>query len=202
MVPLGKLLRSTGHSDYLAQIYGPGEIDQPPAPADYALGTFVQIPLVTTPASWLVGVIGDTLLFNPDFGRLGPRLTAGADLPFFSPDYVNEKAVLVAVLAVGTLDAEGRADQALPALAALTDVEIEPLSEERLLAFHTASAGLHLAYAARLLALDSPLAVTLLRLILARLRQLPFAATDLALLDLLHNQLTWQQQIRPFGGEG
>ncbi len=201
MAALGKLLRSTGHVDYLGQIYGPGEVDQPPRPAEYALGTFVQLPLATSPEMALVGVIGDTLLLSPAFGALGPRLTPEVDLALFAPDYVNEKAVLVAILALGTLDANGQADQSLPALAALTDTEFEPLSAARLLAFHTAGRGLRLAYAARLLALDNPLALALLRLIIHQLRQLPLTADQLAVLAVLRTQLAWQQQVRPFGAE-
>ena len=89
-VRLGKLIKSNSHIDYVCQIYGPGEVEAPPAPADYAFGTFVSIPLDNA-ANDLIGLIYDTQLFNPDFGNLGPRLSPVPDLAAFSPDYLAEK---------------------------------------------------------------------------------------------------------------
>ena len=42
---LGKIAKSNSHTDYVCQVYGPGEVETPPIPADYAFGTFVRIPL-------------------------------------------------------------------------------------------------------------------------------------------------------------
>jgi hypothetical protein len=41
----GKLARSNSHTDYVCQVYGPGEVDTPRSHVDYAFGTFVCIPL-------------------------------------------------------------------------------------------------------------------------------------------------------------
>ncbi len=94
---IGKIVRSESHVRYTCQIYGPGEVAAPPEPAAYGFGSFVRMPLRTTlsapdaaaaaprrcvppraragPALWAVGLIYDTLLVNPAFGTLGPRLS-------------------------------------------------------------------------------------------------------------------------------
>jgi hypothetical protein len=41
-VSIGKLIKSNSHTDYICQICGPGEVKTPPAPANYAFGTFVR----------------------------------------------------------------------------------------------------------------------------------------------------------------
>ena len=95
----GKLIKSNAHTDYVCQIYGPGEVDASPSPADYAFGTFVRIPLAVG-YGHLVGVIYDTVLLNPEFGNLGPRLSPVSDLAVFSPDYLAEKVTLVGITSV------------------------------------------------------------------------------------------------------
>lgn len=118
---LGKIVRSNSHIDYVCQVYAPGEIEQPPDPADYAFSTFISIGLETEPQSWLVGLVYDTVLLNPDFGNLGPRLSPQAELAVFSPDYLQEKATSIGITAIGRLTESGQATQNVPALAALTD---------------------------------------------------------------------------------
>lgn len=88
-MPVGKIIKSNSHIDYICQIYGPGEVEAPPTSADHAFGTFVRIPLDGT-ANDLVGLIYDTQLFNPDFGSLGPCLSPTPDLAAFFPDYLAE----------------------------------------------------------------------------------------------------------------
>lgn len=195
---LGKLIRANNHVEYIGQIYGPGEVEHLPNPIDYALGTFVRLKLATTASSWLVGAIHDTWLYNPTIGLLGPRLSANRDLPFFTPDYLNEKAILIGIYALGTLHTQGQADQRLPVLAAMTDTEIEPLSPEEIMRFHQRGNRLQLSYAGRLLTRGQ---ADLLNVILSRLQQLPFTPQQQTLITLLRQQLAWQQHIIPFGGE-
>jgi len=108
-VPLGKIIKSNVHTDYIAQIYAPSEVESPPAREDYAFGTFVRVAL--NDDRWLVGLIYDTMLFNPDFGRPGPRLSPEPELAVFSPGHLNEKAILVGITAVGMMDAAGNVGQ-------------------------------------------------------------------------------------------
>ena len=91
-MPIGKLIKSDAHTDYVCQVYGPGEVETPLTRGDYAFGTFVRIALSDDRCP--VGLIYDAVPFNPDFGRLGPRLSPEPELTVFSPDYLNEKAIL------------------------------------------------------------------------------------------------------------
>jgi hypothetical protein len=195
-VQLGKLIKSNSHTDYICQIYGPGEVDTPPTREDYAFGTFVWVELGEN--RWLVGIIYDTMLFNPDFGRLGPRLSPEPELAVFSPDYLNEKATLVGIAAVGMMDATGNVVQGVPSLAASTDALVERMSDDQVQAFHQGNSTPQLAFAPLLLAQGSPLALPLLRTVIARLMALFPDQTDL--LAVLQDDLTWKAQVGPLGG--
>ena len=195
-IPLGKIIKSNSHTDYVCQIYGPGEVARPPAREDYAFGTFVRVELGDD--GWLVGIIYDTMLFNPDFGRLGPRLSPEPELAVFSPDYLNEKATLIGIAAVGTMSRVGNVMQGVPSLAASTDALVEPLTDEQIRTFHQGSPIPQLAYAPLLLAQGSPLALSLLRAVTtAVMRLFPDQA---ALLSVLRDDLEWKAQIAPLGG--
>ncbi|HKS71446.1 MAG TPA: hypothetical protein VJQ45_13565, partial [Ktedonobacterales bacterium] len=50
---------------------------------------------------WAIGLIYDTILLNPAFGALGPRLSSDAQNALFAPDYLAERAVLVSILLLG-----------------------------------------------------------------------------------------------------
>jgi hypothetical protein len=198
-MPIGKLIKSNSHTDYVCQVYGPAEVTAPPLPDDYAFGTFVQVPLEGDHGR-LIGVIYDTLLINPDFGNLGPRLSPAPDLAVFSPDYLAEKVTLVGITAVGTLAADGSPRQGVPPMAAQIDALVQPLDEAAVRAFHTLPNGeIALTYAPVLLAQARPLTHHLLIAILDRLRALFPEAT--ARLDVLAQELSWRAYIGPLGGD-
>lgn len=195
---LGKLVKSNSHTDYVCQVYGPAEVESPPPPADYAFGAFVRIPLGHA-AGDLVGLVYDTVLLNPDFGNLGPRLSPASDLAIFSPDYLAEKATLIGITAIGTLAPDGTATHGVPLLAAQIDALVERMDDAAVQAFHRVSDdGLRLGYAPLLLALGSPLARHLLLRVVDHLCTLfPRQASHLA---VLRGELVWQTTIRPVGG--
>lgn len=192
---IGKIIKSNAHTDYICQVYGPGEVETPPARQEYAFGTFVRIAL--DGGRWLVGLIYDTLLFNPDFGRLGPRLSPEQELAVFAPDYLNEKATLVGITAVGMMDIAGEVIQGVPPLAASSDALVERMSDDQVRAFHQGTPP-QLAYAPLLLAEGSPLTLPLLRTVIARLSTL--FPDQAALLAVLQDDLTWKAQVGPLGG--
>lgn len=195
---LGKIVRSNSHIDYVGQIYAPGEVAQPPAPANYAFGTFVRVALDPSAQTWLVGLIYNTVLLNPDFGNLGPRLSPPTELAVFSPDYLQEKATLVGIIAVGTLTAAGVAFQGIPAQAALTDALVETLDCDQVKTFHQSNPAIRLVYLPLLLHQGTPLTVYLLRGVIDQLQQLfPQQARSLA---VLQRELRWQSQVSPLGG--
>ena len=110
---IGKIVKSYSHINYVCQVYGPREVEQVPAPADYAFGRFVRIAVrseqngdhdaqiisafgkSSEPQTYAVGVIYDTILVNPEFGSLGPRLSTETQVELFSPDYISETAMLI-----------------------------------------------------------------------------------------------------------
>src|SRR5947199_10336370 len=89
---IGKIAKSDSHIIYVCRVYGPREVEAEPLPADYAFGRFVRIAIRSAlslhpeanqstafgkknePANYAVGVIYDSILLNPTFGSLGPRL--------------------------------------------------------------------------------------------------------------------------------
>ena len=200
-MPLGKIVRSNSHTDYVCQIYGSAEVETPPSSGDYAFGTFASIPLGEDNGH-LVGIIYDTVLLNPDFGSLGPRLSPAPDLAVFSPDYLAEKATLVGIAAVGTLTPDGLATHGVPAIAAQIDALVERMEDDAVRQFHRPVGGgpdgVWLGYAPLLLTLGSPLARHLLVCVVDRLTAL--FPEQAALLAVLRGEMAWQATMRPVGG--
>ncbi|NVM57093.1 MAG: hypothetical protein HWN51_03105 [Desulfobacterales bacterium] len=197
---LGKIVKSNSHTDYVCQVYGPGEVEELPSPPEYAFGTFVCVPL-DEGHGHLVGLIYDTVLLNPDFGNLGPRLSPAPDLAVFSPDYLAEKVTLAGITAVGTLAPDSTAVHGVPSLAAQIDTLVERMDDDAIRRFHRLSGGnpgVRLGYAPLLLALGSPLARHLLLHVVDRLSAL--FPDQVAYLSVLRGELAWQAVIGPVGG--
>jgi hypothetical protein len=131
---LGKVIQSNDHLDYLCQIYRGDEIEQPPEPQDFGVGQFVSIELPD--GSQMIGVIYNTQLYNPDFGRLGPRLSPQKDLEIFSPDFLEERALLISIVALGTLSEQGQPSQAPPVLTPEPDARVHRLDDPDIRRFH------------------------------------------------------------------
>ena len=206
-ITIGKVIKSNTHVDYLCQVYGPGEVDRPPAPADYALGSFVRLPLngqgdrigPGESHDALIGVIYDTVLHNPEFGNLGPRLSSEPDLQVFTPDYLAEKVTLVGITTVGLWGAEGTVTHGVPALAAQIDSVVTRLADGEVRDFHrTPNGGVRMGYAPMLVAQGSPLARHLLLRIVDHLGVL--FPEEAAHLSVLRAELAWQTVITPMGG--
>jgi hypothetical protein len=194
---VGKIIQSNAHNDYLCQVYQRDEVENPPAREDYAFGSFVRIRLDDDRA--LVGLVYDTRLFNPEFGRLGPRLSPQEDLQVFAPDYLREKATLIGIAAVGSIESDGTIRQGMPELAADTDALVERMPDEDIRAFHLEGEALRLAYAPGLLASESPHVLPLILNVLARLAAL--LPEQAAMLALLEDDVQWKAAVAPLGGE-
>src|SRR6266700_1938645 len=161
---IGKIVKSDSHINYVCQIYGPREVEVEPGPADYAFGRFVRVAIRSSnadapdtqvveralgksqePVAYAVGVIYDTILLNPAFGSLGPRLSNETQVELFSPDYISEKAVLIYVMVLGMLEQRlVPASQpemlsvmhGVPLLSLGLGSEIETMTDEEVRAFH------------------------------------------------------------------
>jgi hypothetical protein len=193
---IGKIARSSSHIDYVCQIYQAGDVADPPPPEAYAFGTFVRITLDEERA--IVGLIYDTILMNPDFGALGPRLSPIEELAIFSPDYLNEKATLAGIVAVGTRNADGLLVHGVPLQTARIDAPVKSMGDEAVAAFHSdGSGGVRIGYAPLLIAHASPLARYLLLNIIERLEALyPQAGAQL---QVLKANVAWRTTVEPLG---
>ncbi len=195
---IGKIVKSNSHIDYICQVYGQGEFDPVPLVADYAFGSFVGIDREDADEGRIIGVVYNTLLMNPDFGSLGPRLSPRQDLEVFSPDYLAETATLIGILAIGWIDTQGQPQQGVPAPAAAINGPVQRLNETDVRAFHSAADGrpaLH--YAPLLLRQGDPLIAPLLLTVLDQLEGL-FPA-DQARLRVLRNSMAWRSIVQPAG---
>ena len=98
---IGSIVASYSHVRYLCRIHGWGEVRNMPSPDDYALGRFVLIDRNSEEQFWLVGIIMDSSIVNPDYANYGPRLSSGDELRVFSPDSVSERGMLVSIEVLG-----------------------------------------------------------------------------------------------------
>jgi len=198
--PIGKIVKSNSHVDYVCQVFGYGEIDPAPDPASYAFGAFVAMPLEggALAGSHLVGLIYNTLLLNPEFGSLGPRLSPRQEVEIFTPDYLAETATLVGIFAVGWVDGAGAAHQGVPALAATVNCPVQPMALRAVQAFHSGRSGQpSLRYASLLLSQNNALIPPLLIHVIDQLTPLfPASQNQLA---VMRNNLAWKSIIQPAG---
>jgi len=235
-VGIGKIVGSESHVRYTCQIFGPGEVAAPPDPSAYAFGGFVRLPLRTALAApdvaaleprpaaasairsdalmpapaqplWAVGFIYDTILVNPAFGTLGPRLSNDEQLAVFSPDYLVERAVLVSILVLGTMSGEGaptgQVTHGVPALAPDLGAVVEPLTEAQVRAFHTfadmpqSRPYLHLGYLPHTVAQDHPLLPLAMLRTVERLEAL--LPENASLLAIVKRNLAWRLKVLAAG---
>ena len=201
---IGVIVNSNSHIDYVCQVFGPFEREQRPAPDAYAFGAFVAIALPQFPeanersrAAELVGVVYNTLLVNPNFGNLGPRLSSRTEQAVFTPDLIDETATLVGVLALGWQDANGP-QQGMPRLAAEVSAAVRRLNDEEVRQFHRDAHGRpSLRYAATLLAQNNPLVPALLLEIIDGLGGL--FPQEQAILRVMRDNVAWKSMVRPAG---
>lgn len=196
-VIIGTIVKSNSHISYLCRVYGKLEIDHVPEPRDYAFGTFVALVPEGHSDVQLIGVVRDTLLLNPDFGNLGPRLSTDGDLAVLSPDYLDEKGVLVDVLVVGSVEG-GEILHGIPALAPQIGTRAESMPDEDIYAFHRDGRGRFLiGYLPHLIMRNDPMIANLLLVILERLEG-AFPGQQ-RLIGVLKNNISWKARVVPAG---
>jgi hypothetical protein len=230
---IGKIVKSDSHINYVCQIYGPREVEVEPGPPDYAFGRFVRIAVRSNqyddpdttldlalgisqePVTYAVGVIYDTILLNPAFGSLGPRLSNETQVELFSPDYIAEKAVLIYVMVLGMMELRpspsGSASilstmQGVPLLSLELGSEVETMTDEEVRAFHffTDPAGsdtqtpyLHMGYLPHIIAQrNSLLPMVTLRIIDQLERLFP---QNVSLLSIVKRNFAWRLKVETTG---
>jgi len=227
---IGKIVKSESHISYICQIFGPKEREFDLAPPDYAFGRFVRVAIRDgedngqehfhdrswetdyTPKTYAVGVIYDTILQNPEYGSLGPRLSNATQVELFSPDYVAEKAVLIYIMVLGMLRQHALEDggvetlwvtHGVPPLSLELDSEIEVMGDEEVRAFHHFSDRqdqepyLHMGYVPHIIAQrNSLLPMVTLRIIDQLERLFP---RNLSLLSIVKRNFAWRLKVETTG---
>lgn len=221
---IGKIVKSDSHINYVCQVYGPHEVETQPDPEHYAFGRFVRIALraglsdasrsdggqeITT---YIVGVIYDTLLLNPAFGTLGPRLSTPVQVEVFSPDYLSEQMTLISILVLGTLElrpGEGESEevisavQGIPLLSADLGGEIEAMQDALVQAFHffgdtvSDTPYLHMGYLSHVLTQRNSLLPMVTLRIIDQLEQL--FPNQQTILSILKRNFSWRLKVESTG---
>lgn len=228
---IGKIVKSDSHINYVCQIYGPREVAVEPTPTDYAFGRFVRVAVRSgqnnapygglsiapgisqEPVTYAVGVIYDTILHNPAYGSLGPRLSNETQVELFSPDYISEKAVLIYVMILGMTeqhpisgDTVTSTTQGVPPLSLELGSEIETMTDAEVRAFHffsdSAEPGgdtpyLHMGYLPHIIAQRSSLLPMVTLRIIDQLERL--FPQNLALLSIVKRNFAWRLKVETTG---
>ena len=229
---IGKIVKSDSHINYVCQIYGPREVELEPTPADYAFGRFVRIAVRSEqsddpdlqlglalgthhePKNYAIGVIYDTILLNPAFGSLGPRLSNETQVELFSPDYISEKAVLIYVMVLGMMEQRTTQNNGAEVLSIMHGVpllslelgsEIETMTDEEVRAFHffrdaEDSEGreyLHMGYLPHIIAQRNSLLPMVTLRIIDQLEQL--FPQNLSLLSIVKRNFAWRLKVETTG---
>src|SRR5437667_8397329 len=230
---IGKIVKSDSHINYVCQIYGPREVEVEPDPSDYAFGRFVRVAVRSGPSddpntqldlalgksqepvTYAVGVIYDTILLNPAFGSLGPRLSNETQVELFSPDYIAEKAVLIYVMILGMMELRRTSAgipeflsvmHGVPLLSLELGSEIETMTGAEVQAFHffhdttepdAHNAYLHMGYLPHIIAQrNSLLPMVTLRIIDQLERLFP---QNSSLLSIVKRNFAWRLKVETTG---
>lgn len=191
-VKIAKIVSSNSHVDYVARVVDALDADDPPAAGDYNFGQFVALPVAED--FEVVGVIYNSQLINPDYGHFGPRLSPAADLALLSPDYLNERGILLGLLLVGWRDNETCVSGVPPRVLPVGQ-DVYRMSDERMQIFHQDAAGrLQLHYYSQIMAHAGPFAVPLIENVIAQLERNCDTA-ERQRLCVLKRSLAWQRTI-------
>lgn len=189
---IASIVKSNSHVDYIGRIVDNLDSIAPPAPSDYGFAQFVRL---ETSDAKIIGVIYDTLLANPEYGSLGPRLSPPADLSVLSPDYLNEQGILIGVLLLGWQDENGTAHHGVPRQVVPVGCGVHALSDEDEHRFHRAANGaLQLHYYSQIMSHAGVFAVPLLEAIIEQLDP-RCTGEERQRLCVLKKSLAWQRTI-------
>ena len=191
---IAKIVKSNSHVDYVGRILDRLDSAAPPAPDHYRFAQFVSIP---AGAESMVGVIYNSLLINPDYDRLGPRLSGSVEMnSVFSPDLIDEQGVLIGLLLVGWVDAEARPHQSIPRAVIPANSEVIAMSDSEVRAFHTGrDERLALGYYAQVVTHARQFAPQLLLAVLDQLEGM-FEHSSKSEIAVLRRTLNWQMVMQ------
>jgi hypothetical protein len=188
---IAKIVKSNSHIDYIGRVLDRLDSAEPPAIEHYRFAQFVVIP---SDDSTTIGILYNSQLINPEYGRLGPRLSGSSSMnSVFSPDLMDEQGVLIGLLLLGWVDEEGNFRQGIPRSIVPVNSEVFTMSDADVKVFHAGREGkLALHYYSQITTHAQRFAPQLLLGILDQLEAL-FGDSSLAEIRLLRRTLNWQQ---------
>ncbi len=198
MPVIGRIVKSNSHTDYVCQVFAPHETDYDPVPEDFAFGRFVVTPIDPAGERTAVGIVYDTILLNPDYGSVGPRLNPPSDQVMLAPDYLVEKATAVGIIIVGYRDEEANEHGVIP-YSLPVDAEVASMSDVDTRRFHRVDGHLSLGYLPHLISHQSPLVTELGLAVIRQLLSLFPEPGDQRLLRTLAAHFSWQARVTPLG---
>lgn len=156
----------------------------------------------------VIGLIYDTLLVNPAFGTLGPRLSSDTQVELFSPDYLAERATLVSILLLGTVEQRHGATRVIhgvPECAPDLGAPVVPLEDTDIRTFHyfadggssTGTSYLHMGYLPHAIAQDHALLPMAMLRTIERLERI-FPA-NASLLSIVKRNFAWHLKVQTAG---
>jgi hypothetical protein len=163
-------------------------------------------------------VIYDTILFNPTYGSLGPRLSNESQVEMFSPDFIAEKAVMISIMILGMMEQRQTASgipevtsvmHGVPLLSLELESNVETMTDEEVRSFHFfsdperaereehAAPYLHMGYLPHIIAQrNSLLPMVSLRIIDQLERLFP---QNLSLLSIVKRNFAWRLKVETTG---
>ncbi len=195
---LGKVVKSNSHCDYVVQVHDDQDVIEPPQADDYGLGSFVKLEKEGG-RHWAVGLIYNSLLFNPMFLSSGPRLSSEPD-PLFTPDLISETRTLLGIVLVGWTEVEG--DRAygvhgIPRVVVPVNTPVDTMTAAEVHRFHlNAEQRPQFCYYSHLLRSGGNFAAQLAQQTLKELvdSQL-FTGADQRALEILWRELSWKNMM-------
>ncbi|HSE99091.1 MAG TPA: hypothetical protein VLD57_12555 [Blastocatellia bacterium] len=187
---IAKIVKSNSHVDYVARVLDRLDSAEAPAPDHYRFGQFVR---VLANGAGAVGLIYNSQLINPEYDRLGPRLSSSAPMnAVFSPDLIDEQGVLLGVLLIGWIDEQRAWHQGMPPAVIPVNSEIMTMDEDEVMQFHRDRQGrIALRYYSQVITHAHQFAPQLLLSVLDQLEYL-FEETSKSEIALLRRTLNWQ----------
>lgn len=190
---IAKIVSSNSHIDYVGRVLDALDVAAPPNAEDFGFGQFISLEFADK--TRIIGIIYDSVLVNPDYSNFGPRLSPKPELQNFSPDYLNEQGVLIGILLLGLIDAEGEILHGVPRRVVPAGQEIYKIGSEDIKKFHTDKNDcLQIHYYSQIVAHAGLFAVPLLESIIEQL-SLDCTDSDKQRLGVLKQTLAWQRTL-------
>ena len=189
---IGTIVKSNSHVEFVCQVLADGEVDDPPDAATYAFGTLVAVEMQDA-ASELVGVVFDTILFNPDFGSAGPRIRPQIESDRLTPDRYADTATLVGIIALGMSGRDNSVLHGVTSTSPFIGARVRALQDGEIVDFHEPNGRFTVGYVPHLLAHGHPLIEQLLLNLSDRLARL--FPEESAALSVIRNNLAWKLKV-------